>query len=149
MSDSFKDPFAGRFLDADQPKSQEPRFEALGHSGSGHYVGIEKFPNPGCGVVTYTSDEVMAICPITKQPDFYTVAVQLRNPEYLIESKSLKIFFQQIMVNSFREDTGIFCEALAVFIRDHIAEALEMDQDAVAVQLTQKSRGGITITAMA
>ena len=41
----------------------------------------------------------------------------------------------------------MFCEALAVRIRDEIAAALELPAEAVRVVLEQKARGGITITA--
>lgn len=142
-----RDPF---FLDREQNKGREPRFEALGHSGSDHYVGLEVFPNPGCEVVQYTSDEVMAKCPVTGQPDFYTVAVQLRGTEKLIESKSMKLWFQNLMVSSFGEHGhGIFCEALAVHIREIFAEICECEESQITVQLDQKSRGGITIRAIA
>lgn len=137
-------------MDSDQHSPDEPRFEALGHAGSVHYKGIETFPNPGCAVVNYVSDEVMAKCPVTGQPDFYTVTIQLRATEKLIESKSLKLWFQGLMFGSLSEQgTGIFCEALAVHIREVLANALDEEEDKVAIQLVQKSRGGITITAMA
>lgn len=124
-------------------------FAALGHPGSETYIGLETFPNPGCTVVSYASDEVMSKCPITGQPDFYTVTIQLRDSEKCIESKSLKLWFQNLMVTSFKDDFGIFCESLAVHIRTSIAEAIGEDEDKVAVQLVQKSRGGISITAVA
>ena len=41
----------------------------------------------------------------------------------------------------------MFCEALAVKIRDDAAEALALPADKVRVTLKQKARGGITITA--
>ena len=41
----------------------------------------------------------------------------------------------------------MFCEALAVKIRDDTAEALGLPADKVRVTLKQKARGGITITA--
>ena len=44
-------------------------------------------------------------------------------------------------------DQGVFCEALAVQLRDEIAAALELDASGVHVSLRQKARGGITITA--
>lgn len=129
---------------------EAPQFEALGSPGSGTYVGLETFPNPGCQVVSYASDEVMSTCPITGQPDFYTVTVQLRETDKLIESKSLKLWFQNLMRTSLTEEGfGIFCEALAVHLRDVVAEAVGADAEQVAVQLTQKSRGGISITAVA
>jgi 7-cyano-7-deazaguanine reductase len=42
---------------------------------------------------------------------------------------------------------GHFCEALAVKIRDDVADGLELPSDKVRVILKQKVRGGITITA--
>jgi 7-cyano-7-deazaguanine reductase len=142
-----KDPF---FLDRDQV-SERPQFEALGHSGSTHYSGLETFPNPGCGIVQYTSDEVMAKCPVTGQPDFYTVSIQLRDTDSLIESKSLKLYFQSLMMASFKvegAEGGVFCESLAVMLQKSIAEAIEADPLNVTVQLDQKSRGGISIRAI-
>jgi NADPH-dependent 7-cyano-7-deazaguanine reductase QueF len=44
-------------------------------------------------------------------------------------------------------DQGHFCEALAVKIRDDVAEALELPAERVRVTLVQKARGGVTITA--
>jgi 7-cyano-7-deazaguanine reductase len=58
-----------------------------------------------------------------------------------LESKSLKLY-----LSSFRNE-GVFCEALAVRIRDDVADALELPADKVRVTLEQKARGGITITA--
>jgi 7-cyano-7-deazaguanine reductase len=58
-----------------------------------------------------------------------------------LESKSLKLY-----LNSFRND-GVFCEALAVRVRDGFAAAPELTSAAVRVELEQKARGGITITA--
>ncbi len=52
-----------------------PTFVALGHAGSGHYAGIETFPNPGVARVELTSDELTAVCPITGQPDMYVVTI--------------------------------------------------------------------------
>lgn len=58
-----------------------------------------------------------------------------------LESKPLKLY-----LSSFRNE-GVFCEALAVKIRDDVGEALGLEADGVRVRLTQKARGGITITA--
>ncbi len=44
-------------------------------------------------------------------------------------------------------DQGVFCEALAVQIRDEVATTLELERADVNVRLVQKARGGITITA--
>jgi NADPH-dependent 7-cyano-7-deazaguanine reductase QueF len=139
----------GRFLGS-LDSGEGPEFRALSSQGSKTYFGMEVFPNPGCAYVTYTSDEVMAKCPITDQPDFYTVEIALRETDKLIESKSLKIWFQNLMFSSFGEEgIGIFCEALAVHIRDAVVSTVDTDTDHVQVTLVQKSRGGIVIKAIA
>jgi 7-cyano-7-deazaguanine reductase len=118
-------------------------FVALGHAGSEHYVGLEPFPNPGVAEVEMTSDELTAVCPITGQPDFYVARIAYRPKTLCLESKSLKIYLSR-----FRNE-GAFGEALAVQIKNDVASALELDAAAVTVTLTQKARGGITITATA
>ena len=125
-------------METDTPQTE---FVALGHAGSEHYVGLETFPNPGVSHVEMTSDELSAMCPITDQPDFYVAAIEFQPGALCLESKSLKIYFSR-----FRNE-GVFCEALAVKIRDDVAEALGLGADEVTVSLVQKPRGGITITA--
>ena len=122
-------------------RSQE--FVALGHAGSEHYAGLESFPNPGVSRVELTSDELTAVCPVTGQPDMYAASIDYTPRDRCLESKSLKLYLA-----SFRNE-GVFCEALAVKIRDDVAEALGLDPDGVRVRLTQKARGGITIAATA
>ena len=118
-------------------------FVALGHAGSEHYAGLESFPNPGVREVEMTSDELTAVCPVTAQPDFYVARIAYRPDALCLESKSLKLYLAR-----FRNE-GAFAEALAVQIRDDVASALHLDAAAVTVTLTQKARGGITITATA
>jgi 7-cyano-7-deazaguanine reductase len=119
----------------------ETRFVALGHAGSEAYAGLETFPNPGIAEVELESDELTAVCPITGQPDFYVATISYRPDGLCLESKSLKLYLARY------RDQGAFCEALAVQIRDDVAEALRLGADAVHVTLRQKARGGITITA--
>jgi 7-cyano-7-deazaguanine reductase len=116
-------------------------FVALGHAGAGSYAGLETFANPGVADVELRSDELTAVCPITGQPDLYRLTLGYRPDGLCLESKSLKLY-----LNGFRNE-GAFCEALAVRIRDEIAAALELPPDRVRVELEQKARGGITITA--
>ena len=118
-------------------------FVALGHAGSEHYAGLETFPNPGVSRVELTSDELTAVCPITGQPDLYLATIEYEPQRLCLESKSLKIY-----LSNYRNE-GAFCEALAVRIRDDVAEALELPREKVYVKLKQKARGGITITAAA
>jgi 7-cyano-7-deazaguanine reductase len=116
-------------------------FVALGHAGSEHFAGIETFPNPGVSRVEMTSDELVAMCPITNQPDMYTATIDYQPDALCVESKSLKLYLA-----SFRNE-GAFCEALAVRIRDEAAQALALPPEKVHVTLRQKARGGITIVA--
>jgi 7-cyano-7-deazaguanine reductase len=124
-----------------EPSSSSTDFVALGHPGSNQYVGLETFANPGASHVEMTSDELAAVCPITGQPDLYVAAIEYWPQALCIESKSLKLYLA-----GYRNE-GAFCEALAVKIRDDVAEALELPTDRVGVTLTQKPRGGITIVA--
>jgi len=129
---------------------EAPEFAALSSQGSGAYVGLETFDNPGCAFVKYTSDEVVAKCPVTGQPDYYVCEITLREATKLIESKSLKIWFNNIHENTFKDQMpGIFCEGLAVYVRDQVAEITGTEVEHVQVRLTQKSRGGISIEAVA
>lgn len=124
-----------------QPPAPPTELIALGHAGSDAYAGLESFPNPGIAQVDLTSDELTAVCPITAQPDFYTATIVYRPDRLCLESKSLKLYLARF------HDQGVFCEALAVRIRDDVAEALELGAGAVEVTLRQKARGGIAITA--
>ena len=119
----------------------DTEFVALGSPGSSQYAGLETFPNPGVARVEMTSDELTAVCPITSQPDLYTATIEYEPDSLCLESKSLKLYLM-----TFR-DEGHFCEALAVRIRDDIAQALELPAERVRVRLVQKARGGITIAA--
>ena len=116
-------------------------FVALGHAGSDHYAGLETFDNPGVARVELTSDELVAVCPITNQPDMYLATIEYEPDRLCLESKSLKLYLA-----SFRNE-GAFCEALAVRIRDDVAAALALGPELVTVTLEQKARGGITIVA--
>ena len=124
-------------------ETRSKEFVALGHPGSEKYAGLESFDNPGVSHVMMRSDELVAVCPVTGQPDLYVATLTYRPRELCLESKSLKLY-----LSTFRNE-GAFCEALAVRIRDDVAKALELEDDDVQVTLEQKSRGGITITASA
>ena len=118
-------------------------FVALGHAGSERYAGLETFANPGVSRVEMTSDELTAVCPITGQPDLYLASIEYEPGPLCLESKSLKLY-----LSGYRNE-GAFCEALAVRIRDDVADSLELTREKVRVTLKQKARGGITITALA
>jgi 7-cyano-7-deazaguanine reductase len=123
--------------------SRTEQFVALGHAGSDHYAGLETFENPGVTRVEMTSDELTSMCPVTGQPDLYVVTIEYAPRTRCLESKSLKLYLTE-----YRNDPH-FAEALAVKIREDVAEALDVDTGDVHVSLRQKARGGITITAIA
>lgn len=112
---------------------------ALGNKVS-TYTGLETFQKPDFSeTVTIKSDEVTAVCPITNQPDWYTVAVKYTPNHVCIESKTFKL-----LMHSLREK-GMFCEALASYILSEVikyADPLE-----AWCTVTQKPRGGVEITA--
>lgn len=117
-------------------------FEALGTPRAQWQGNLETFPTPlGVSSVKYASDEVTAICPVTGQPDWYTVEIILAPTSRCIESKSLKLFLQ-----SFR-DQGHFCEAFAAIILQQIVS--DTTPRYVAVTIKQKARGGVAIEARA
>ncbi len=116
-------------------------FVALGQPGNDHFAGLESFDNPGVSEVEMASDELTAVCPVTGQPDLYRVTIGYEPAALCLESKSVKLYLAR-----FRNE-GVFCEALAVRIRDDVAAALAIEADRVHIVLEQKARGGITITA--
>jgi 7-cyano-7-deazaguanine reductase len=118
------------------------QFKALGNKISEPSRSLEVFPTPDhVRKVVLESDEVTSLCPVTGQPDWETVRIEFEPGPYCIESKSLKLYLW-----SFRQE-GAFCEALAARIARDVYDACEPLW--VKVSITQKPRGGITISAEA
>jgi 7-cyano-7-deazaguanine reductase len=106
------------------------------------FAGLDTFPAPpSVTTVRMVSDEVTALCPVTGQPDWYEVTIAYRPDGLCIESKSLKLYFQQF------RNLGIFGEAFAERIAQDIMEACAPRW--VRTTIVQKARGGIAITASA
>ena len=117
----------------------EPKF--LGKPTNTPIDELDTVPAPaGLDCVTMVSDEVTALGPVNRQPDFYTVKIEYVPDQKCIESKSLKLFLMH-----FRE-MEVYGEALAVTIRDKVIEAVE--PRACRVTVLQKPRGGISIEAV-
>jgi 7-cyano-7-deazaguanine reductase len=120
----------------------EYNFEALGQTVRQPSRKLEIFPAPpGVQTVVLDCDEVTSLCPVTGQPDWETVRIEFAPDQYCVESKSLKLYLW-----SYRE-TGAFCEALAGQIAQDIFDSCHPHWCTVTV--SQKPRGGITITATA
>lgn len=69
-------------------------------------------------MVRFTCPEFTSLCPITGQPDFAHIVIDYIPGEWLVESKSLKLFLQ-----SFRNH-GAFHEACTIMIADRIVALL-------------------------
>lgn len=87
-------------------------------------------------LVSFTSDELQALCPVTGQPDVYTANIYWTPDGATIESKSLKFYLW-----SYR-NIGIGAESLAAKIATELTDVVGTD---VSVELTQSVRGGLTL----
>jgi len=82
---------------------------------------LETVPNPHRDtlyVVRFTCPEFTSLCPVTGQPDFAHIVIDYVPDEFLVESKSLKLFF-----NSFRNH-GAFHEECTVMVAKRLTDAL-------------------------
>lgn len=96
---------------------------------------------PGCSAVSFQTNELTAFCPVTHQPDYYTLTIRYVPTKLCIESKSLKLYLM-----GFR-DRGLFGEHLVVEIADAILVATLAAE--VTVTAVQQARGGLVMTATA
>lgn len=97
---------------------------------------VEYFPTPaGCSRVTFRTDELTSVCPVTGQPDLSSLVLEYVPGPYCIESKSLKLFLW-----SFR-DRAIFAEALAAAVATEVMTSVQPAW--VRATVTQRPRGGI------
>ena len=80
---------------------------------------LERVPNPQAGelyLARFTAPEFTSLCPVTGQPDFAHLVIDYAPGEWLIESKSLKLY-----LTSFRNH-GAFHEDCTVAIGKKIVE---------------------------
>lgn len=83
---------------------------------------LEKVPNPQKGTgycVRFTAPEFTSLCPITGQPDFAHLVIDYVPGDWLVESKSLKLFLA-----SFRNH-GAFHEDCTVSIAKRLVDLLD------------------------
>ena len=103
---------------------------------------LDTFEAPeGVSVVKMTSDEVMSSCPITGQPDLYTLSIEYVPNKLCIESKSLKLYLW-----GFR-DKSMFAEKMTALICERVVKDIAPKR--CEVHSLQKARGGITIESIA
>ncbi|MCB8879291.1 NADPH-dependent 7-cyano-7-deazaguanine reductase QueF [Acidisoma cellulosilytica] len=82
---------------------------------------LERVPAPNQGqdyVVRFTAPEFTSLCPMTGQPDFAHIVIDYIPGEWLVESKSLKLF-----LTSFRNH-GAFHEACSMMIAQRLIDLL-------------------------
>lgn len=83
---------------------------------------LERAPNPHTGalyLVRFTAPEFTSICPVTGQPDFGTLVLDYAPKDWIVESKSLKLFLQ-----SFRNH-GAFHEDCTLEVAKRVIGAID------------------------
>lgn len=83
---------------------------------------LDRVPNPHAGtnyLARFTCPEFTSICPVTGQPDFGILVIDYLPGQWLVESKSLKLY-----LGSFRNH-GAFHEDCTINIGKTLVELLE------------------------
>ncbi len=83
---------------------------------------LDRVPNPHPGtnyVARFTAPEFTSLCPVTGQPDFAHIVIDYVPGEWLVESKSLKLY-----LSAFRNH-GAFHEDCTIRIAKDLAELLQ------------------------
>src|SRR6202790_3469769 len=98
----------------------------LGHeargSASPDEAVLERVANPQAGMLylaRFTAPEFTSLCPVTGQPDFAHLVIDYAPADWLIESKSLKLY-----LGSFRGQ-GTFHEDATITIGKRIVALIE------------------------
>ena len=110
---------------ATRPKTTYSGLTQLGRSvkmpASPDAAKLERVPNPHprrTYLVRFTCPEFTCMCPVTGQPDFAHLVIDYAPQRWLVESKSLKLFFF-----AFR-DQGAFHEECTVSIGERLVDLL-------------------------
>ena len=101
---------------------------------------LEPIPNKNSNknyFVKLNCEEFTCVCPVTHQPDFATIKIRYIPDQFLIESKSLKLY-----LTSYR-NTGIFHEEVVNRIADDLIKILNPRY--LEVEGDFSVRGGIAI----
>ncbi len=101
---------------------------------------LERVPNPQAGTpycVRFTAPEFTSLCPMTGQPDFAHLVIDYVPNDWLVESKSLKLY-----LGSFRNH-GAFHEDCTVSIAKRLVDLL--DPEWLRIGGYWYPRGGIPI----
>lgn len=118
----------------------EHNFKALGKRVNAPSKELETFTKPeSIAEITFTSDELTSLCPVTEQPDFSEMLLYYQPQNLCLESKSLKLYLW-----SFREE-AIFAEGLADRMCRELFEACKPHY--LSVEIKQNVRGGLQLNA--
>ncbi len=118
----------------------EPRF--LGRRSQEPTSEVDRIPWAGGEIeVELICDEFTSLCPVTEQPDFGVLAVRYAPRNWLIETKSLKLYLWRF------RDRGVFSERLVEEIAADLNEQIEPAW--LEVRGEFNSRGGIAINVTA
>ncbi|MGQ0533677.1 MAG: preQ(1) synthase [Caulobacteraceae bacterium] len=101
---------------------------------------LERVPNPQPGplfLVRFTAPEFTSLCPVTGQPDFGVLVIDYAPADWIVESKSLKLFLQ-----SFRNH-GAFHEDCTLAVAKRVIDAISPQW--LRIGGYWNPRGGITI----
>ncbi len=101
---------------------------------------LERVPNGNAGerfIVRFTAPEFTSLCPMTGQPDFAHIMIDYVPGDWLVESKSLKLF-----LGAFRNH-GAFHEDCSVYIGKRLVELLSPEW--LRIGAYWYPRGGIPI----
>lgn len=82
---------------------------------------LERVPNPSQGnkyLIRFTCPEFTSLCPLTGQPDFAHIVLDYVPADWIVESKSLKVFLA-----SFRNH-GAFHEDCTMMIAQRLVDLL-------------------------
>ena len=105
---------------------------------------LETFPNRQPDRyynVTLETDEFTCKCPVTGQPDFAQIRIEYIPDKFIVESKSLKLYFW-----SFR-NKGVFHEHVVNTILSDFLNTVDPHWCRITGQF--KARGGISISVFA
>ncbi|HEX5326829.1 MAG TPA: preQ(1) synthase [Acetobacteraceae bacterium] len=83
---------------------------------------LERVANPAAGqsyAIRFTCPEFTALCPLTGQPDFAHLVIDYVPREWIVESKSLKLY-----LGAFRNH-GAFHEACTMQVATRLVELLD------------------------
>jgi len=102
-----------------------PEFTQLGRPAtipeSPDKAALGRAPNPHAGtlyLVRFAAPEFTSICPVTGQPDFGVLVLDYAPKDWIVESKSLKLFLQ-----SFRNH-GAFHEDCTLAVAKRVIDAI-------------------------